>query len=390
MKKILVVLVTLAILVTMGCQKPYQVTEWKIPFLNCVTGPIAAIGEYLQWGAEQAAREINAAGGIKPAGATKGIPVKIVPVDTASDPQKGSVEMANVVKDALVALGPVPEPVIMAAMPIAVENGMMSMTATTSYEYAVKYFPWTVSWFPPTEQRLGLLVAGWAKQFTDLKSVIQFVEPYGPWPGMADAHQKSLSAMGIKMLDKVEVPSDAVTFGPLVVKALNAKPDGIVFVCNAEKIAKIIKELKSRGWTKMDHLLVFSSGDAPELYTTGGADVNGVNVYNYINPDINTPRWNVFKDAFSKAHNGMAPFSLSPNYYDAVYMIKEAIEKTKVTGDPKKLKAERKLIADYIFNIKGFQGLQFNWDTKDGIPTNKPTYIFEIKDGKKILKTEVR
>jgi branched-chain amino acid transport system substrate-binding protein len=361
-----------------------EVKEWTIPFLNCVTGPIAAIGEYLQWGAEQAAREINAAGGIN------GKPVKIVAVDTASDPQKGSVEMANVVKDALVAIGPVPEPVIMAAMPIAVENGMMSITATTSYEYAMKYFPWTISWFPPTEQRLGVLVAGWAKQFPDMKSVIQFVEPYGPWPGMADAHQKALAGMGIKMLGQVDVPSDAVTFGPLVVKALDAKPDGIVFVCNAEKIAKIIKELKSRGWTKMDHLLVFSSGDAPELYTTGGADINGVNLYNYINPDINTPRWNTFKTAFSAAHNGMAPFSLSPNYYDAVYMIKEAIEKTKVTGDPKKLKAERKLIADYIFNIKGFQGLQFSWDTKDGIPTNKPTYIFEIKDGKKVLKTEVR
>ena len=40
-------------------------------------------------------------------------------------------------------------------MPIAVENEMMSITATTSLEYAEKYFPWTVSWFPPTEERLG-------------------------------------------------------------------------------------------------------------------------------------------------------------------------------------------------------------------------------------------
>ena len=78
------------------------------------------------------------------------MPVKVVPVDTALDPQKGSVEMARIVKDSLVAMGPVPEPVIMAAMPIAVEAGMMSITATTSLEYAQKFFPWTVSWFPPT------------------------------------------------------------------------------------------------------------------------------------------------------------------------------------------------------------------------------------------------
>jgi branched-chain amino acid transport system substrate-binding protein len=361
-----------------------EVKEWEIPMLNALTGPIAAIGEYLDWGAQQAAREINAAGGIR------GKPVKVIGVDTALDPQKGSVEMAKLVEKTLVALGPVPEPVIMAAMPIAVEAGMMSITATTSYEYAAPYFPWTVSWFPPTEQRLGVLVAGWAKQFKDIKTVIQFVEPFGPWPGMADAHVKGLTGLGIKVLDKVEVPTDAVTFGPLAVKALDAKPDGIVFVCNAEKIAKIIKELKSRGWTKMDHMLVFSSGDAPELYTTGGKDVDGVEVYNYINPFIENARWNNFKEAFKKDHNGMEPFSLSPNYYDALYMIKEAIEKTGVTGDPKKLKEERKKIADYCANVKGFKGIQFTWDMKDGIPTNKPTYIFSIKDGKKVLKVEVR
>ena len=110
---------------------------------------------------------------------------------------------------------------------------MTSITATTSLEYAQKFFPWTVSWFPSTKDRLAPLVAAWAKQFPDMKKVVQFVEPYGPWPGMADAHAKGLTDAGVKVLDKVEVPSDAVTFGPLVVKALNEKPDGIVFVCNA-------------------------------------------------------------------------------------------------------------------------------------------------------------
>jgi branched-chain amino acid transport system substrate-binding protein len=384
MKKLLLVALIACAVTALGLAggKP-EVKEWTVPFLNSLTGPIASIGEYLQWGAERAAKEINDAGGIR------GIPVKVVGVDTALDPQKGSVEMAKLVESSLVALGPVPENVIQAAMPIAVEAGMVSITATTSYEYAEKYFPWTVSWFPPTEKRLGELVAAWGKLYPDMKKVVQFVENYGPWPGMADAHAKGLSGLGMTM-EKVEVPSDAVIFGPLVVKALDMKPDGVVFVCNAEKAGKIIKELKSRGWAKMNHLLVFSSADAPELYSTGGADVDGVVVYNYINPDVNNPRWNAFKAAFEKDHNGLAPFSLSPNYYDALYMIKEAIEKTGISGDPKKLKEERRKIADYIANVKGFKGLQFNWDMKDGIPTNKPTYLFSIKDGKKMLLKEVR
>jgi branched-chain amino acid transport system substrate-binding protein len=298
--------------------------------------------------------------------------------------------MARLVKDTLVALGPVPEPVIMAAMPIAVENGMPSLTATTSLEYANKFFPWTISWFPSTQDRLAPLVAAWAKQFPDMKQVVQFVENYGPWPGMADAHVAGITGLGMKVLDKVEVPSDAVTFGPLVVKALNEKPDGIVFVCKPASAAKLIKELKGRGWKNMDHLLLFSSADAPDLYATGGKDLNGVEIYNYINPNLDNPRWNAFKQAYADSHKGDQPPSLSTNYYDAVYMIKDAIEKTGVTGSPGKLKAERKMIADYLQNVKGFHGIMFDWDMKDGVPTNKPTFIFKIQDGQKVLVQEIK
>jgi len=387
MKKLMVfgVLVTLLLTAGLGfAQTKVAVSEWQIPFLNCLTGPLASHGSMYQWSTNRAAADINNAGGIA------GKPVQVIGVDTANDPQKGTVEMARIVKESLVSLGPVPEPVIMAAMPIAVENQMLSITATTSYEYASKFFPWTVAWFPPYPKRFPPLAKAWAEQFSDMKQVIQFVEPFGPWPMMAEAHVAGLKEAGANVLKPIEVPTDAVTFGPLVVKALEQKPDGIIFACNAEKIAKMIKELKSRGWKKMDHILVFSSGDDAPLYTVGGDDINGIQVYNYVNPDIDSPRWNAFKTAFMKDHNGMTPFSLSTNYYDALFMIKEAIEKTGVTGDPSKLKEERKKIADYCANVKNFQGLMFSWDMKNGEPTNKPLFIFEIQGGKKKLVKEIK
>jgi branched-chain amino acid transport system substrate-binding protein len=384
-KMALGVFVTLLLAAGLGfAQDKVVVTEWQIPFLNCLTGPLASHGSMYQWSSNQAAADINKAGGIA------GKPVRVIGVDTSNDPQKGTVEMARIVKESLVALGPVPEPVIMAAMPIAVENQMLSITGTTSFEYASKFFPWSVAWFPPYPKRFPPLAKSWAEQFSDMRQVIQFVEPYGPWPMMAEAHVAGLKEAGANVLKPIEVPTDAVTFGPLVVKALEQKPDGIIFACNAEKIAKMIKELKSRGWKKMDHILVFSSGDDAPLYTIGGEDINGIQVYNYVNADIDSPRWNAFKTAFMKDHNGMPPFSLSTNYYDALYMIKEAIEKTGVTGDPSKLKEERKKIADYCANVKNFQGLMFSWDMKNGEPTNKPLFIFEIQGGKKKLVKEIK
>lgn len=358
------------------------VDEWEIPFLNVLTGPIASIGGYLQWGADKAAEEINAAGGIA------GKPVKVVAIDTGMSPETGTVEMSKLVNSALVVMGPVPEPVIMAAVPIAADEGLYSFTATTSFEYAEPYFPWAISWFSPTDEKLPPIITAWAEK-VKAKKVVQFVENYGAWPGMAAAHVIGLNEAGVEVLRDVEVPQDAITFGPLVVRALDQKPDAIIFSCAAEKTAKIIMELKNRGWTDMDNLLVFSSADDAALYTTGGDKINGVMIYNYNDPDLDTPRWNSFRQAFKADHDGIEPFSLSPNYYDAVYMIKRAIEETGVTGDPKKLAEERILIRDYCNSIQNFEGLQYNWSNSGGYPKDKPLFLFRIENGGKVLEAKI-
>ncbi len=360
------------------------VDEWEIPFLNVLTGPIAGIGEYLQWGAERAAEEINQAGGIA------GKPVKVLGIDTGMDPNKGVIEMAKLAEgDALTVMGPVPEPVILAAMPTAIENGLFAFTATTSYEYAAQFFPWAISWFSPTEEKLPPIVTAWAEKYNVGKTV-QFVENYGPWPGMANAHIVGLAAAGVEHGQDIEIPTDAVAFDTYIVSALRQEPDGIILACNAEKAAKIIKGLKSRGWEDMSKILIFNSADDAALYTTGGEALNGSMIYNYTNPLLDTPRWNAYEKAYAEDHGGMSPPSLSTHYYDAVYMIKEAIENTGITGNPDKLAEERKKIRDYCEDVKNFEGLQFSWSMKDFVPTDKPLYLFEIQDGAKELVAEIR
>jgi branched-chain amino acid transport system substrate-binding protein len=200
---------------------------------------------------------------------------------------------------------------------------------------------------------------------------------------MAKAHEKGIRDAGAAVLNQVDVPADAVSFGPLVVNALSQNPDSIIFSCNAQKIPSIIAELKTRGWTNMNSLLVFSSGDDASLYTIGGTNINGIMIYNHTDPNLSNPRWDAFREAFKKEYNGIEPFSLSTNYYDAVYMIKRAIESAGITGDPKKLAAERILIRDYCNEIKDFEGIQVTWTNSRAYPRNKPIYLFEIQDGAK-------
>jgi len=386
---LIVAMVMLTATVALSAQKEevadeeFAVTEWQIPFLNCLTGPIASIGEYLSWSADKAAEEINAAGGIN------GAPVKIVHLDTGVSPEKATVEMAKIADKALVALGPVPEACILSAMPIAVKNELFSMTSTTTYEYAEQFFPWSISWYLPSEVILPPVTEAWARLNPDMKNVVQFLEKWACWPVMADAHTSGLESAGVAVT-QVEVPVDAVTFGPLVVKALKENPDGIILTCNAEKAAKIIIELKTRGWEDMSKILVFMSADDAPLYTTGGDNINGVMLYNLIDPNCSTDRWLNIVEAFKADHDGLEPFSLVTNYYDSVYMIKQAIEETGVTGNPALLKEERAKIRDYCYSVQDFQGVMFEWDMKDGVPTNKPAFLFKIEDKKKKLVHTVR
>jgi branched-chain amino acid transport system substrate-binding protein len=382
MKKVLTGFIIMALLmVAIGGNQPtlagdVAVDTWEINFLNSVTGPIASIGEYMSWSAKYAAEEINQAGGVR------GKPLEIVVRDTGVKPDKGIKAMSKIVDEALVAMGPVPEAVIMSAVPLAVRNELFTMTASTSYEYAVKYFPWTLSWYPPTDKKLPPITSLWAEKNSEMQTVVQFVEKWAAWPGMAEAHEIGLEKEGVEVKN-IEVPKDAVSFGPLVVKALAKNPDGILLTSNSTKAAKIIKELVDRGWKDKSNILVFSSADDTPLYTTGGKALEGISIYNYINPKSDNPRWKRFRKEYKEDHGGKEPGSLATNYYDAVYMIKQAIEEKKITGDPAKLKQERIMIRDYIRNVDNFEGIQMTWNMNKGVPSSKKVFLFEIKNGEK-------
>jgi branched-chain amino acid transport system substrate-binding protein len=278
--------------------------------------------------------------------------------------------------------------VILAAVPLAIEEGIYSFTATTSYEYVADFYPWAISWYPPTTERSAPIVYNWLR-YTGGTRVVQFVENYGVWAGMARAHEGGIAEAKATLLRQVDIPSDAYRFGDLVDRALEENPDSIIFACNPQKIPGIIAVLKARGWDRMNNHLIFYSGDAPDLYSLGGSDINGVMVYNYTDPGLSTPRWNAFRTAYKAAYNGSEPPSLSPNYYDAVYMIKRAIEQTGITGDPSKREAERILLRDYCNEIQNFEGVQFTWSNYHGYAYNKPLFLFEIQNGRKVKVMEI-
>jgi branched-chain amino acid transport system substrate-binding protein len=350
---------------------------WKIDFLNSLTGSVASIGNYMSWSAQRAAQEINESGGIN------GKPVIVLEHDTGDSPEKAISEMAKIIDSALVVLGPVPEVCIQAAMPIAVNNGLFCMLASTSYEITVNYFPWSLSWFPPTEEVLPGVTKTWAELHKSLEHIVQFTEKQAVWPQMAEFHAAGLLAAGVKEVQEIEVPKDAIMFDSIAVKALSREPDGFILTCSPEKAGKIVISLQKQGWEDTSKILIFSSADDTSLYTTAGQYLNGCYIYNYIDPHSENERWVSFREDYTKEHSGLEPSSLSTIYYDCVYMVKEAIEETGITGEKNRLAEERIRIRDYCRNVESFEGIQQTWDLNNGIPSEKGAFLFIIQDNRK-------
>ncbi|MBO3761997.1 branched-chain amino acid ABC transporter substrate-binding protein [Ciceribacter sp. L1K23] len=178
-----------------------------------LTGPNAAFGAQLQKGAEQAAADINAAGGIN------GEMIKIVLGDDVSDAKQG-VSVANkfVADGVKFVVGHFNSGVSIPASEVYAENGIMQITpASTNPTYTERGL-WNTFRTCGRDDQQGLVAGSYiAEKFKDAKvAVIHDKTPYGQ--GLADETKKAMNAAGV-----TEVIYEGVTTGDKDFSALIAK-----------------------------------------------------------------------------------------------------------------------------------------------------------------------
>ena len=375
---VLVVLMIVAWAATPLLAEPV-VNEWKVPFLAFLTGPYAGFGEQIKWAADDAAKEINEAGGIA------GRPIVIRYHDTALDPAKANAEMSKVVKDSLLIFGPIAATTTKAAMPLVVREKAFAMAIACGTDVSLEFQPWTVHFIARYDEVIPRPMRGWVERNPGMKTVVQFVWPLDPtWVDIANAQRRALEAAGIEVLPDVEL-SEGVDMSAAVVKAMSKKPDGYTIIVGPVEAGKIVKELDKRGLTDKGRVIIFATADDPALYDVGGAALDGCYHWNIFNMLSESPRWQALFARYQEAYPGVTSPTIGvPLFYDMVYMAKMAIEATGVTGDPAKLAEERLMLRDYMRNLKDFPGVQFDFSIVDGI-ARAPSFLFRIEDGQKRL-----
>jgi branched-chain amino acid transport system substrate-binding protein len=178
-----------------------------------LTGPNAAFGAQLQKGAEQAAADINAAGGIN------GEQIKIELGDDVSDPKQG-ISVANkfVADGVKYVVGHFNSGVSIPASEVYAENGILEITpAATNPKFTERGLWNTFRTCGRDDQQGGVAGKYLVDHFKDQKiAIVHDKTPYGQ--GLADETKKAMNAGGL-----TEVMYEGINVGDKDFSALIAK-----------------------------------------------------------------------------------------------------------------------------------------------------------------------
>ena len=387
MKRSIMYCVIVALLIPVMIGAAYaqvKVKEWRIPTIYFLSGPMAGICQPHVWLTEKLIAEINAAGGIS------GKPIVTEFLDSALDPTKATACMAKAIDaGALCTHGPLNDMEMRAGMALAVRAGIFAFSGTCTTDVAKQFFPWTIYSLAPTEESVKYQIELWFKYEPGIKSVVCLEEPIYPMVHtLLVGFQKTFESLKVKTNGIIEAPSGMADYTSIVVRALGTGADTFAIGATGPVAAKLVKGLVSRG-VNPKHIYIEAGFVGPEFLAEAKGSDEGV--YSATSPTYApTPEFARLSKAYRESHGGQAWGGLTTITYDMLYMIKAAIEKTGVTGDPSKLKEERIKIKDYAINQKGFKGMDATYDVVNGLAVGYPQRLFQIRKDEAVLVEEFK
>jgi branched-chain amino acid transport system substrate-binding protein len=361
-----------------------KVKEWRIPTIYFLSGPMAGICEPHKWLTETLIAQINAAGGIA------GKPLVTEFLDSALDPTKATACMAKAIDSgAICTHGPLNDMEMRACMPLAVRAGIFSFSGTCTDAVAKQFFPWTIYSLAPTDESVKYQMELWYKHEPGIKSVVGLEEPIYPMVHtLLVGYQNTFENLKVKTNGIIEAPSGMADYTSIVVRALGTGADTFAIGATGPVAAKLVKGLVSRG-VNPKHIYIEAGFVGPEFLTEAKGSDEGV--YSPTSPTYAaTPEEGRLIKAYKESHGGRPWGGFTYMTWDMIHMIKAAIEKTGVTGDPAKLKEERIKIRDYAINQKGFKGLDANYDIVNGVAVNFTQRLFQVRNDEAVLVEEFK
>ncbi|BCH29552.1 branched chain amino acid ABC transporter substrate-binding protein [Mesorhizobium sp. L-8-10] len=265
MKKSLLSAVALTALVAFGGSAWADI---MVGVAGPITGPNAAFGAQLQKGAEQAAADINAAGGIN------GEQIKVVIGDDVSDPKQG-ISVANkfVADGVKFVVGHFNSGVSIPASEVYAENGIFQITPASTNPTFTERGLWNTFRTCGRDDQQGAVAGAYlAENFKDAKvAVIHDKTPYGQ--GLADETKKALNGAGVTEAMYEGINIGDKDFSALIAKMKEAGVSVVYYGGLHTEAGLMMRQLADQGLKA-----TFMSGDgivSNELASIAGDAVNG-------------------------------------------------------------------------------------------------------------------
>ncbi|HSO47112.1 MAG TPA: branched-chain amino acid ABC transporter substrate-binding protein [Rhizobiaceae bacterium] len=354
MKKLLMSAVALTALVAMS---GVAAAEILVGVAGPLTGPNAAFGAQLQKGAEQAAADINAAGGIN------GEQIKLVFGDDVSDPKQG-ISVANkfAADGVKFVVGHFNSGVTIPASEVYAENGILMVTPSATNPTLTERGLWNTFRTCGRDDQQGLVAGGYiAQNFKDAKvAVVHDKTPYGQ--GLADFTKKTMNDAGMTEALYEGVNTGDKDFSALIAKMKEAGVSVVYFGGLHTEAGLIMRQMADQGLKA-----TFMSGDgivSNELASIAGDAVDGT-LMTFAPDPRNNPAAKELVEKFRAA--GFEPEAYTLYSYAALQVMAQAAAKAG-SLDPQKVAEAIKASGPWATTIG-----DLGYDAKGDI--TRPDYV---------------
>jgi len=369
MKKITTVGLALGFAVALAASAQAQV---KLGVAGPITGSNAATGAQMKNGVDQAAKDINAAGGIM------GQQISVETGDDVSDPKQG-VSVANkFAGDGIkFVIGHYNSGVTIPASEVYQENGILEITPASTNPTVTERKMWNIFRVCGRDDQQGAVAGAYIlKHFKGKRvAIVHDKTTYGK--GLADETKKAMNKGGMKEVLYEGVNTGEKDYSALVSKIKQARVDLIYWGGLYTEGGLIVRQARDQG---VKAPLMGGDGiTSDEFAAVGGPGVEGT-LMTYGPDPRNKPEAKKIVEEFRA--NKFEPESYTLYSYAGVQVIKQAAEAAK-SLDPKKVAEKmhsgmkfKTVLGDLSFNKKGditkLDYVMYIWKKK---PDGKITYV---------------
>jgi branched-chain amino acid transport system substrate-binding protein len=335
-----------------------------------LTGQTSFFGQSSKNGAQMAADEINAAGGIN------GRQVQLIVEDDQGEPGKAATAVAKLINQDQVRaiIGEAMSSNTMAAAPKARQAKIPMITSgfhprVTEFDYVFR-----ISFADPFQ---GEVMAKFAAKTLRAKRAAILFDPDSDYSkSLTNFFKQSFD--GTIVDEETYGQSDRI-FSKQLIAMRSHNPDVIFVPGYYTQAGLIVKQARQRGINIP--ILGGDGWDAPQLWVLGGHALNNTYIVNHFAIDDPSPLSQKFVADYESRYS-FAPDALAALYYDAIRMLADAIKRAGTTNGPQ--------LRDTITQTRGFLGVTGTINMNRDGSAEKPAIILELRDGRFVYRATIQ